>query len=237
MDQRQLGYLETEGLRYRRSGHYGRGYEMLPEECVQAFERLLGRLEPQIVNSTGDLQGRIRQWVRLESLRAGEQAAVAPTQAGLDYEQRIAAVWRQVLGLEQVGLHDNFFELGGNSLIALQLVSRLKREFKHQIPAVALFEAPTVRAMAEYLRPDPVRPEDSYRDRLAHAVTASAIAVTSPLLPWRAAFQRRLRCNSSGATCVMAWSPLPTSPMRNCWPRASMRRYPGPQIRQIVPNP
>jgi len=141
-------------------------YEMMAEEGVQAFEHVLGRAESQIVNSTGDLEGRIRQWVRLESLREGmeagpaERAGAGWAPSGADYEERIAAVWRQVLGMPEVGRHDNFFEIGGNSLIGLQLIARLKKEFKRPVPAVALFEAPTVSALAAYLRPEAEPVED-----------------------------------------------------------------------------
>ncbi|HEU4325736.1 MAG TPA: SDR family NAD(P)-dependent oxidoreductase [Roseiflexaceae bacterium] len=140
-------------------------YEMSPEEGVEAFARALGYGGDWLINSTGDLQTRIRQWVLLETRQAPSQAGgglgaharpaletpfVLPTG---DYERRIAAVLQQVLGIEQVGLHDNFFDLGGNSLNGLQVIARLKKEFKVQMPAVVLFEAPTVSALAQYLRP------------------------------------------------------------------------------------
>ncbi|HEX6291118.1 MAG TPA: beta-ketoacyl synthase N-terminal-like domain-containing protein, partial [Herpetosiphonaceae bacterium] len=141
-------------------------YEMVPAQGIDAFARVLERGATQIVHSIGDLDTRIRQWVLLESLQDNQATSetrlatharpsldtpyVAPNN---DYERRIAAIWQQVLGLEQVGLHDNFFDLGGNSLISLQVIARLKKEFKTQIPAVALFEAPTVSALAQYLAP------------------------------------------------------------------------------------
>ncbi len=84
-----------------------------------------------------------------------------------DYEQRIAAIWCDVLGVERVGLHDNFFDLGGNSLIGLQVLARLKKAFHMQIPAVALFEAPTVSALAKYLRPETSTPVNTQQDALA----------------------------------------------------------------------
>ena len=42
-------------------------------------------------------------------------------------EQAIAAIWADVLGLDQVGIHDNFFELGGDSILSIQIVSRARQ--------------------------------------------------------------------------------------------------------------
>jgi amino acid adenylation domain-containing protein len=59
-------------------------------------------------------------------------------------EQRLASIYQQVLGLEQVGLHDNFFELGGDSLLAAQLASRVRRAFDIEMPLRDLFWRPTI---------------------------------------------------------------------------------------------
>ncbi len=132
-------------------------YEMLPAEGAVAFERVIAvRTQARIVNSTGDLAARMRQW--LPSDEPSSAVAASETVAALalslsEYEQRIAAIWQDVLGRDQIGLNDNFFDLGGNSLNGLQVVARLKQEFNVQLPAVALFEAPTVGALARYLRP------------------------------------------------------------------------------------
>jgi aryl carrier-like protein len=63
----------------------------------------------------------------------------------------VAGVWQEVLGIERVGVQDNFFELGGNSLSGLNVVSRLKKELGMDVPVVALFEGPTVRALSRLL--------------------------------------------------------------------------------------
>ncbi|MBI5100065.1 MAG: amino acid adenylation domain-containing protein [Nitrospirae bacterium] len=63
-------------------------------------------------------------------------------------EQELAAIWAEVLGLEQVGIHDNFFELGGDSLLATQVMSRLRNAFYVEISLRRLFETPTIAGLA-----------------------------------------------------------------------------------------
>ena len=59
-------------------------------------------------------------------------------------------MWQEVIGIKQVGIHDNFFELGGDSLIATQLVSRLRSHFPVELPLRdLLFQASTVAKQAE----------------------------------------------------------------------------------------
>jgi amino acid adenylation domain-containing protein len=69
-------------------------------------------------------------------------------------EQRLAAIWQQVLRVERVGLHDNFFDLGGNSLLLAQLHARLG-EAELRVPSlIDLFRFPTVSALAAQMRGD-----------------------------------------------------------------------------------
>jgi len=64
-------------------------------------------------------------------------------------EESIAAIWASVLRRSAVGRHENFFDLGGHSLIAALTVSKLRTEFKQDIPLWVLFEAPTVATLAQ----------------------------------------------------------------------------------------
>ncbi|MFQ5681991.1 MAG: AMP-binding protein [Candidatus Binatia bacterium] len=63
-------------------------------------------------------------------------------------EVTVAGVWAEVLGLDQVGIYDNFFDLGGHSLNATQVISRVIKTFKVELPIKSLFESPTVAGMA-----------------------------------------------------------------------------------------
>ncbi len=68
-----------------------------------------------------------------------------------DLEIEIAAILKDVLAIEQVGVDDNFFELGGNSLALVQVHARLQQTVGAEIPAVEIFNHPTVAALARYL--------------------------------------------------------------------------------------
>jgi amino acid adenylation domain-containing protein len=70
-----------------------------------------------------------------------EAAYVAPETF---IEQRLAAIFMQVLGLNRAGVHDNFFELGGDSLLAAQLVSRVRQAFDIELLLRDLFWRPTI---------------------------------------------------------------------------------------------
>lgn len=64
-------------------------------------------------------------------------------------ETFLADVWREVLQVEQVGIHDDFFALGGHSLLATQVVSRMCRHWNVELPLRELFQRPTVAQLAE----------------------------------------------------------------------------------------
>ncbi|HEX8545004.1 MAG TPA: non-ribosomal peptide synthetase [Pseudomonas sp.] len=66
-----------------------------------------------------------------------------------ELEQQIAAIWREVLGLPQVGLNDDFFALGGHSLLATQIVSRVRQACDVELPLRVLFDASELGAFAE----------------------------------------------------------------------------------------
>ncbi|MFJ4068427.1 non-ribosomal peptide synthase/polyketide synthase [Pseudomonas sp. NPDC089996] len=64
-----------------------------------------------------------------------------------DLEQRLAAIWQEVLKVERVGLHDNFFELGGDSIVSIQLVSRARQQGLRFTPK-DVFEQQTLQRLA-----------------------------------------------------------------------------------------
>lgn len=67
-------------------------------------------------------------------------------------ERAIAAVWSQLLEIEDIGVHDDFFELGGHSLLIARVVYRLKEEHDIDLPSRAMYESPTVAQLARIAR-------------------------------------------------------------------------------------
>jgi amino acid adenylation domain-containing protein len=68
-----------------------------------------------------------------------------------ELETEIAAIWSALLGVEEVGVLDDFFALGGHSLLATQAIMRIRRVYG-DIPLGALFNSPTVAALADVIR-------------------------------------------------------------------------------------
>ncbi|OLR93054.1 non-ribosomal peptide synthetase [Actinokineospora bangkokensis] len=70
-------------------------------------------------------------------------------QAASELELTLAALWTDVLDVPSVGVDDNYFDLGGTSLTVPELHRRIHEELGARLPATALYEHPTVRALAE----------------------------------------------------------------------------------------
>jgi len=66
-------------------------------------------------------------------------------------ETALAAIWGELLALDEVGADDDLFELGGHSLVAAQIVSRVRQELGRELPLTEVFENPTVAALARAL--------------------------------------------------------------------------------------
>lgn len=66
-------------------------------------------------------------------------------------EQQLALLFREVLDKDRVGIHHSFFDLGGHSLMATQLVSRIRRDFELDLPLARLFENPSIAGLAELI--------------------------------------------------------------------------------------
>ena len=75
-----------------------------------------------------------------------EQGYVAPRN---DTEEQLAAIWRNVLEVKDVGINDSFFDLGGHSLLGIQLISEVTERFGVELPLSALFGTPTIEGLSK----------------------------------------------------------------------------------------
>ena len=76
------------------------------------------------------------------------RAYVAPRDAA---EKRLAGIWAEVLGLEQIGIYDNFFRIGGNSLLAAQVISRARQAFQVELSVASIFKDPSLAGQAAHI--------------------------------------------------------------------------------------
>ncbi|MFI0480792.1 condensation domain-containing protein [Actinomadura sp. 9N215] len=87
---------------------------------------------------------------------APEAAAPGRRPPETETEKAVAGIWADVLGIDRIGADDDFFALGGHSLMAAELVERIRVEFGLDLPLGRLFDGPTVAAVAEYVTSAPI---------------------------------------------------------------------------------
>lgn len=134
-----------------------------PDTGIEIFRRILnGCRVPQIIVSPEEIEKHTRSNGDL-SVRDNfieKPAKLAPSHKRPELhtpyitprdetQARMAEIWQEVMGIERVGINDNFFELGGESLLGLQIISRIREHLNVPITLKSLFENPTIAALSE----------------------------------------------------------------------------------------
>jgi acyl carrier protein len=88
---------------------------------------------------------------KASALHQGAGLPYTPGAPHTTLQEVLAKVWADSLGIEKVGIEDDFFELGGASVVATQIVSRLREMFQMDLPAILLFDTPTIDKLARYM--------------------------------------------------------------------------------------
>jgi len=160
---------------------------ILPHEGMQALDRVLEHARaPVVCASSLDLPELIERFGTSQP-RGYEapKAQFARPKLASEYqaprneiETMLVQAWRELLGVDEVGIQDNFFELGGYSLIAVRLFGKVKKAYKLEFPLSVLFEAPTIELLAQRIRAELGEEEaaaaSAPRQKLAHLVPMHA---------------------------------------------------------------
>ena len=77
-----------------------------------------------------------------------QKAFVAPCTS---IEEVVAGIWSRILRIEQIGIHDDFIALGGDSLMAMQVISHLRRVLQVELPLARFFEARTIAGLSKII--------------------------------------------------------------------------------------
>jgi amino acid adenylation domain-containing protein len=138
-----VGYVVGEEGRQVNTAELKRGLmERLPEYMVPAFYQVMEEI-PLTANGKVD-RG------KLPSIEAGYRSSQEEmVEPRTPVEEIVAGIWKERLGLQEVGVYDNFFMSGGHSLLATQVISRLKSVFNVELALRSLFEAPTIAGLAQ----------------------------------------------------------------------------------------
>jgi non-ribosomal peptide synthase protein (TIGR01720 family) len=140
-------------------------YYMNPADAKQVLDRILDiGASPQTIVSSGDLRARVAQWVKAESVATDAadfknvdtfaadghprpELSTPYIEPNNNVERTLAAIWRDMLGIDRVGVHDNFFELGGDSVLNIQITARANKAGLKLTPK-QVFEHQTIAALA-----------------------------------------------------------------------------------------
>lgn len=132
----------------------------LPEYMVPSAFVVLNQL-PLLLNGKVDHKALPKpQWERRKREFVGPRTA---------REEDVARIWKEVLNLEMVSVEENFFEIGGHSLLAMQVIARIRSSFQIELPLRAIFDFPTVALLAQHIEDQ----ESELKDILSEAESLS----------------------------------------------------------------
>lgn len=144
-DKRLVAYLVPQnGFSLTKAELYASLKEQLPEYMIPSAFVKLDRMP---LTSNGKIDRRALP--EPEFARAAPEGGFVAPRTPL--EEEVASAWKQVLGVDHVGVNDNFFEIGGHSLLATRVIILLRANLGANLSLRLLFENPTVAGMAQAL--------------------------------------------------------------------------------------
>ena len=129
--------------------------KQLRDKVAQSGEEYIDKARDKANQATGGRFGdqidkgadKAKDATRKQPDEQGERIVAARTPV----EERLLAIWENVLRRKTIGIHDNFFDLGGHSLLATQVASRILDEFQIRLPLSLIFAHPTIAGLASQI--------------------------------------------------------------------------------------
>jgi acyl transferase domain-containing protein/acyl carrier protein len=145
-------------------------FELTAAEGIDIFDRALAASDHlgHLVVSTGPLDARFEQWVLRPTSSGGSGSderdvtereprpdLATPYAAPVDATETVLTeIWASALRIEKVGIDDDFFLLGGDSIVAIEMVSQIRKQLGIAVPVTVMLEEATVRSLAKRLSED-----------------------------------------------------------------------------------
>ncbi|NIM15786.1 MAG: amino acid adenylation domain-containing protein [Candidatus Aminicenantes bacterium] len=114
----------------------------LPDYMIPSFFVFLDKI-PVTPNRKVD-----RRALPAPEVKAGEDSSAPRSET----QKKLAAIWSEILNINNIGIDDNFFELGGHSLLATILAAKIHKEFQVKLALVEVFKTPTIRGLSPYIQ-------------------------------------------------------------------------------------
>ncbi|MBS0358861.1 MAG: amino acid adenylation domain-containing protein [Proteobacteria bacterium] len=134
----------------------GKGNDISPQQGQALFLEALEGSESNVAISNIDLNVGIGMHGQITSTSAGPAIKIARQDLNVltnylapanETESKLAQLWQDMLGIEEIGISDDFFALGGHSLKAISLVEKINKTFNCSLPATQIYRSPTIKQL------------------------------------------------------------------------------------------
>ena len=160
--QTQFSWLEKLSSSQTEKNNDSLNQGLTRSEGQEVFDLLLNRcFKPQIIVSKNDINEVLSEDpYSIQEVEDDEVDKIKYPRPDLqteyiaarnEIEKKLSYIWQDALGIEKIGIHDDFFELGGDSLLLVQLYTRLKKHYSTDIAVVDLYKYKTINLLAKYL--------------------------------------------------------------------------------------
>lgn len=148
--------IDWDGWAFPGSMQTSEGLFIAPNEGAEALDYALSKdMMNNIVVSSGDLYERVKRRSIGNNLKlnnkttSSQEIKLSLKDSDSELEHKIAYIWSDLLGIEEFSVNDSFFDLGGDSLLATQIIYRMRAELRIDMPIKEFFEVPTIGGIAE----------------------------------------------------------------------------------------